>query len=102
MEDLQKATHYLDKLMETADYDLLVRCQNIKEEVDKFTEANYLTAAERDFVYILCSYRSRFDLGKARYILQQIMETGVLEILKREELMRPGTPDDGGHHASQK
>jgi len=99
MEDLQKALHYLDKLIEVATYDLYRNCTHIGDEVHRFTEANCLTDLEYRYIFLLCTYQSRYDLSNARHILQRIMEQGMTEIMKREEINYPGTPEDGGHHA---
>lgn len=110
IQDLEKAMHYLDKLMEVnkntfqpSSIDRMV----IIDEVARFAQANELTFLEEQFILAICTYQIIENLEAARLILQEIMENASL-ILQEEimedaslESMRPGTPDDGGHHENQ-
>jgi len=96
LKDLQKALHYLDKLIETyAIYDInrLAPIDKIKEQVEKFTEANELSELEGTFVYYLSTYEMPEDLQEAREVLMFLIQQATEGI--------PGTPEDGGHHANQ-
>lgn len=102
--DLQKALHYLDKLIEVADYktrrNLLPL--EIRKEVTSFAGANYLNEIEGEFILLLCIYRNHVDLLAAHYTLEEIIENAEAEIVKcADEPNYPGTPEDGGHHAEE-
>jgi len=95
-EDLHKALHYLDKLIETYPHNP-VRKLNRSEigyEVGRFSIANGLSVLEEEYILVLCNYKTDDDLRTARLILEDIIE------IAEEEPMRPGTPDNGGHHAA--
>jgi Protein of unknwon function (DUF3310) len=96
LEDLDKAMHYLDKLMEfypfrTAPPRKMPRSE-IQYEVSRFAAANGLSIIEEEFILLMCNYRTDDDLRTARLILEDIIELA-------KEPNRPGTPEDGGHHA---
>lgn len=91
VQDLRKALHYLDKLIESYNiYDVPVRAKpgNVQAELTKFAEANMLTEMEAQYIYILCTYVDKEDLFIARKLLLSMVE------------LIPGTPDDGGHHGN--
>jgi hypothetical protein len=97
LKDLDKAMHFLDKLLEfyphrTAPPRNIPRSQ-IQYEVSQFAAANSLSIIEEEFILLLCNYRTDDDLRTARLILEDIIELA-------KEPNRPGTPNDGGHHAT--
>jgi hypothetical protein len=101
--DLNKALHYLDKLIEVYDiYDIHRPYDNdrVQQEVEKFALANQLTSTERDYIYFLCSYNNREDLKEARETLLCIIVAEESRIATRIkcEPTGPGTPEDGGHY----
>ena len=103
MEDLRKARHYLDKLLEVcADKPvLLLRSLPIKEiytEVNRFALANNLDFLEEEYITILSTYERSQHLIDARVILVELMEEANTPSLP-DEPNYPGTPVDGGHHA---
>jgi Protein of unknwon function (DUF3310) len=89
-EDLDKALHYVDKMIEC--YDAVGQPERhlevpaIEEEVALFAVANKLNAMEEEFVTALCTYSRPEDLLNARSIIIALGADG------------PGTPEDGGHH----
>jgi hypothetical protein len=101
IQDLQKALHYLDKLIEVGDY-------NIKRnpiapadiEVKRFAEANDLTFLEYQFIFLMCTYDREKTLRNARHILQIIINQEKNKTVPRE-MNIPGTPEDGGQHADR-
>jgi Protein of unknwon function (DUF3310) len=96
IEDLKKAKHYLEKLIEVrAMLDTPKRPSEdaLWEQIRLFTLANRLTNLEQHYIYLLCSYKGIADLKQALDII------GVLIRNAQEENYRPGTPEDGGHHA---
>jgi hypothetical protein len=92
MKDLQKALHFLDKLIEVSDkiprYNFITHLKYILVEVSRFAYENQLTDKEEEYVLLLCTYQSPIDLEHARTILMEIID----------EASHPGTPEDGGHH----
>jgi hypothetical protein len=95
VKDLLKALHELEKLIEVYSIYNIHRTQKpekITEEVDKFAKANGLDSVERRYILILCSYIGLEDLYEARRVLRILIEAAN---------NRPGTPEDGGHHARQ-
>lgn len=109
LKDLGKADHYLDKLMEveTASENIRVRRDNVAvdEELARFAKANNLDPFESQYMFILCTYRNAQALKAARQLLVRITEKAEEEQRSRrpaEEIHRPGTPEDGGHHSSFK
>jgi hypothetical protein len=101
IEDLQKAGHYLDKLIEVADYKLernLTKSE-IGAEVNRYSLANGLTVLEEEFIVCLSTYETSIDLHHAQCILEEIITEAELEIAKRDsDPFYPGSPEDGGHH----
>jgi hypothetical protein len=98
LKDLQKAWNYLEKLIEVGDYGLQRKNVNIDVELQRFVEANSLTFMESQYLFILCTFRNETALRSARQILAKIITTAK-EPMKVEEKYKPGTPEDGGHHA---
>jgi hypothetical protein len=102
LKDLHKAMHYLDKLIEThagkiIGVDTPVRKltrSEIQYEVSRFSAANHLSIVEEEFIFLLSSYKNDDDLRMARLVLEDIIDLA-------QEPNRPGTPEDGGHHALQ-
>ena len=100
IQDLRKALHYLDKLIEVADYN--IQRNNhvlVDREVERFVEANGLTHLEYQYFFIICTYRTENDLWNARQILTMIINSAKEQENHSEEPNRPGTPGEGGHHA---
>src|SRR3974377_1857996 len=66
IQDLQKAQHYLEKLIDAYSiYDIpdsRPRPERASEEVGKFAEANGLTKKEKDYIYALCTFKNMEDL----------------------------------------
>jgi pentatricopeptide repeat protein len=93
LEDLNKALHYLDKLIENFEKDgpplRYFLIDDIELEVEKFAAINELTAEENNYIYLLCSYAVVDDLERAKHVLQRMI---------KDNISRPGTPEDGGHH----
>lgn len=102
IKDLQKAAHYLAKMIEVGDYDVKRRPGvAVDVEVHKFAEANDLTFIEYQFLYLMCTYRDEKTLRNANRILTLIMDEARGTTRRIDELNRPGTPEDGGQHANQ-
>jgi hypothetical protein len=100
--DLHKAMHYLDKLIETYPYNpvrKLIRSE-IQYEVSRFAAANHLSIVEEEFIFLLSSYKTEDDLRTARLVLEDIIDLAHEPNDPPEEPNRPGTPEDGGHHAA--
>ena len=94
LKDLQKALHYLDKLIEVYPIYTPARIQSrasVEAHVLKFTDANGLDTMEHDYILRLCLYETLNELHLARVDLISLIEMTV---------NHPGTPDDGGHHAN--
>jgi hypothetical protein len=100
IQDLQKALHYLDKLIEVSTYDNIKRNNiQIDKEVERFVEANSLSHLEYQYLFILCTYRNAPALKGARHVLTKIIAQAMEEVKRIEEINVPGTPEDGGQHA---
>jgi hypothetical protein len=96
LDDLYKALHYLDKLIELYPFRIPVRNLNrseIQYEVSRFSAINKLSIIEEEYVLLLSNYRSDDDLRTARLVLEDIIDLA-------KEPNHPGTPEDGGHHAA--
>jgi hypothetical protein len=104
VQDLQKARHYLEKLIEAATYDIK-RDNNvdIDMELGQFVKANNLSHLEYQYLFILCTYRNEKALQNAHQILTKILNIAIEEADRKvkEELNVSGTPEDGGHHSRQ-
>jgi hypothetical protein len=93
IKDLQKALHYLDKLIEVYEiYDVHrpYPAERVKEEVDKFAVANDLTELEALFIFKLCTFETKIELLDVRSTL--------IWLTQHEIEGMPGTPGDGGHY----
>jgi hypothetical protein len=101
LKDLQKGRHFLDKLIEVGDYSIRRKNVIIDVELKRFVEANSLTFLEHQYLFILCTYRNEAALRSAQQILTKIIATAK-EPMKVEDEYKPGTPEDGGHHARMK
>jgi len=103
LDDLHKAMHYLEKLMEIYPCPITPRIPSrseIQYEVSRFSAANHLSIVEEEFIFLLCSYKNDDDLRTARLVLEDIIDLAKESDRIVEEPNRPGTPDDGGHHAA--
>jgi hypothetical protein len=103
LDDLHKAMHYLDKLLEiypvTTPPRKMTRSE-IQYEVSRFSAANKLSIIEEEYVLLLSNYRTEDDLRTARLVLEDIIDLAKEESIKSiPEPNYPGTPDDGGEHA---
>jgi hypothetical protein len=102
IQDLMKAMHYLDKLIEVTCYPIHrnLSLSEIDVEVFRFVDVNNLNVLEGKFIHTLCTYREPVDLLVAFDCLNEIIGNVKSEMLqfKNEEPNRPGTPEDGGHH----
>lgn len=104
VKDLWKAMRYLDKILVVNDYNIHRNNVTVDEELDRFATANSLGPLETQYTFILCTYRNEKALKSARQILSKIInEANEERYAKRqlEEINRPGTPEDGGHHSRQ-
>jgi hypothetical protein len=100
IQDLQKALHYLDKIIEVGDYNINRDSHiDIDQEIERFVEANSLSHLEYQYIFILCTYRNAPALKGARHVLMKIISQAMEEVKRIEEINVPGTPEDGGHHA---
>ena len=104
IQDLQKAQHYLEKLIDAHEiYDISdnrPRPERAAEEIDKFAKANGLTPDERNFIYQLSTFKDMEDLLMALAILRLIITDAETHEFTRSraEPNYPGTPEDGGHY----
>jgi hypothetical protein len=104
IQDLIKAMHYLEKLIEVTSYPIHrnLSLSEIDVEVFRFVDVNNLNVLEGEFIHTLCTYREPVDLLVALDCLREIIGNVQAEMLQfkkeLEELNRPGTPEDGGHH----
>jgi len=101
--DLQKAKHYLTKLIETCEYHRAHR-KNIYVgaafgNVDYFCQVNKIGNDERRVMKLVAAWQLKNDLEQALDALQQLIER-YEPVLPFPEQFRPGTPEDGGHHAA--
>jgi hypothetical protein len=103
LKDLHKALHYLDKLIQGANFNIYRDNIKVDEEVERFSVANDLDPLESQYIFIMCTYRNEKALKSARQILVRIIVKAEQEQEARstEEINRPGTPEDGGHHSRQ-
>jgi hypothetical protein len=97
IQDLEKALHYLDKLIEVYTIYDINRNESIgiiEREIEKFATANNLDEKEQRYILILSTYENSSDLHKAHDLLVDIIH-------RSSEPLTPGTPDNGGHHSRQ-
>ncbi|PWT89992.1 MAG: hypothetical protein C5B54_07980 [Acidobacteria bacterium] len=102
IDDLHKAMHYLDKLMDTylpVPIPRTMSRSEIQYEISRFAALNHLSIIEEEFIFKLCSYKSEDDLMEARLVLEDIIDLAEHSRTVYPEPNYPGTPDDGGHHA---
>ena len=104
LDDLHKAMHYLDKLIETylpVHIPRTMSRSEIQYEVSRFAAANHLSIIEEEYILLLSNYRYEDDLRTARLVLEDIIDlTEERSIKPIPEPNYPGTPDDGGNHAA--
>jgi len=77
LQDLEKALHYHDKLIETAQFRWIPRIMQeveITSEVCRFVLANKLSEKEHEYIHLICTYRSNIELQLARGILLNLIE----------------------------
>jgi hypothetical protein len=100
--DLHKAMHYLDKLMEIYPYNPVRKLtrSEIQYEVSRFSAANHLSIVEEEFIFLLSSYKTEDDLRTARLVLEDIIDLAHEGPPPFDEPNYPGTPADGGQHAA--
>jgi hydrogenase maturation factor len=93
--------HYLDKLIQGANFNINHDNIKVDEEVERFSIANDLDPLESQYMFIICTYRNDKALKSARQLLARIIGKAKQELDTKsvEEVNRPGTPEDGGHHA---
>jgi hypothetical protein len=102
VQDLQKAMHYLEKLIETVNYEDMSRKltrPEIHVEINNFALMNNLSLAEEEFIVILCTHQNLFDLRHAHALVEELIIEAEIAVKRNVEVTHPGTPDDGGHHA---
>ena len=101
IQDLKKATHYLEKLIEVSQYPVTRKLDRaeIKVEISRFCVANSLSLLEEEFILIMCTHRAVFDLMDAQFLLEEIIEELEIKNKPKVEMNIPGTPEDGGNHA---
>jgi hypothetical protein len=103
--DLHKALHYLDKLIETylpVPIPRTMSRSEIQYEISRFAAANHLSIIEEEFIFKVSSYKTEDDLMEARLVLEDIIDLAEQSKTVYPEPNYPGTPDDGGHHEVQK
>lgn len=75
-EDMGKALHYTDKLMETAGRQLKTHLMegdyDVRSYIATFSAANELTPEEARAVLLVCTWDSLADLEAARGLLQEL------------------------------
>lgn len=103
-QDLQKAMHYLDKMIETNDirsWRRYLAPHQIEDEVLMFAEANSLMQSEREYIMAICLSSTTEDLRRARVLLEIIIDNAIIRNPQNVEINQPGTPEDGGQHANE-
>lgn len=100
--DLWKALQYLDKMIMMGDYNIQRNNIMVDQELDRFATANDLEPLETHYIFMICTYRNEKTLKTARQILSKLInEANEKDEKQVEEINRPGTPEDGGHHSRQ-
>lgn len=75
LQDLEKALHYLDKLIEkTGQRHRLPRGHAHAEDIAEFAEANELNDTEFRFVALLSTWTCNAELDRARILVKQMLE----------------------------
>jgi hypothetical protein len=102
LDDLHKALHYLDKLIELYPCNPVRKMlrSEIQYEVSRFAAANKLSIVEEEYIFLLSSYKHEDDLRTARLVLEDIIDLAHEPNRSIPEPNYPGTPEDGGHHAA--
>jgi hypothetical protein len=81
MQDLQKAGHYLDKLIEVATYDTIHDGTAVDREIERFVWANELGVLEYQYLFILGTYHNDKMLKSARQILNKIIDVAKEDVV---------------------
>lgn len=74
--DLQKAKHYVEKLLEDAQKVSVVGRKPrhwVQQEVGRFCRANDITGRERHLFFLLCNWQVEADLIRARDIIAEFI-----------------------------
>ena len=95
LQDLDKALHFLDKLIEN--WEELRPSIGLNREYQvnfatRFVETQNIQGIERDIIFMVLFWRNGSDLKEARRKLSWFLKNNA-------ELRQIGTPEDGGHHA---
>lgn len=76
-QDLQKAQHYVEKLLESAIwYTPGASRRNrfgLEQELRRFCETNKITGKERNIFFLLCSWTTEAELVKARDLITELI-----------------------------
>lgn len=101
LQDLHKALHYLNKQIESVDWEikarvLLLNPLEIDREVQAFSEANQLNDLERAYVQALCTWQEVRDLEAARELLFLLMDQA-----EAIDLSKPVPLTDSNKHADR-
>lgn len=105
VQDLQKALHFLDKLIEN--WESLRPPLNLNREylegvLSRFVEENGIKGIEREIVCRVVLWRDGLELREAKASLERFIDWVLrMEALRQEPLGGPGSPEDGGHHSRQ-
>lgn len=97
IQDLDKALHFLDKLIEN--WEELRPSFDLNREyqvalASRFVKEHDINGVERDIILNVFFWRDGFDLKEARRKLAWYLDN-------QAELRQVGTPDDGGQHSRQ-
>lgn len=100
-EDLQKALHYVNKLIEASRANKVVGILVDRgEAVNRFALINDLTSAERRVIYCLVHWESEADLLEARDMLLQLMD--IADPLSQDAPAAQPVPlTEENHHAER-
>src|SRR5262245_5247196 len=94
IQDLEKAEHYLQKLMEVETYErILAFTEEMQKEVERFVEENNLTTLEGEYIYLLCAYQEESDLKRAQDIVNVLIQSQTTINRIVDEVSDPGTPE---------
>lgn len=100
LEDLDKALHFLDKLIENWNILLpsgVLPRESLCENIFSFLDLNGLMGTREGLIIIrVVLWYDGLDLRNARKLLVELIDE------ERSRLCEgPGTPEDGGHHSKQ-
>lgn len=100
--DLEKAKHYLSKILENVEY-LKPRRQHypftfMESECERFAKENKLDKRDQGVLSIIVCWRSAGDIELALEAVALLAESYQPKLPFAEQF-KPGTPEDGGHHA---